>query len=60
MEANAHWMSKNATETEDVMNRLKLEVTEMNAAGSVPIKRLNNTHWKTDEKEDPKTEIVVP
>ena len=58
MEANAHWLSKNLEEAEKTLEILTVNIKEMNAAGSIQLTKLDDqTHWKTDEKSDPKGEL---
>lgn len=61
MEANAHWMAQKIDEVEKTLDILTVVIKEMNAAGSIPLTHLNNqTHWKTDPKEDPQPNLTPP
>jgi len=64
MEANSHLL-KNLTSKaqKQLMGGVKLNITEMNLAGSISLAQMNQTnltHWRTDDSADPKADVIQP
>lgn len=60
MEANAHWLNKaSAKQLQEYIGNYPVNVTEMNAVGSLSLEDLskaNLTTWRTASRDDPVSE----